>query len=125
MPINAFPKDTSPLFVNFRAKVYRSNKAAKLLITFLISLALPALAQTPDSTFTMKEVTVESKRIMDGIGQMADYHDGVIYAGMKNEVLDIDSLDANKAINNTRQIIGRIPGQTSLRMKWEDSPPTE
>ncbi len=47
---------------------------------------------------------------MDGIGQMKDYEDGIIYAGMKNEVLEIDSLDANKAINNTRQILGRIPG---------------
>ncbi|HQT92488.1 MAG TPA: TonB-dependent receptor, partial [Candidatus Kryptobacter bacterium] len=58
----------------------------------------------------MKGVTVTSTRIMDGIGQMKDYGGGVIYAGMKNEVLEIDSLDANKAINNTRQIIGRIPG---------------
>ena len=47
---------------------------------------------------------------MNGVGQMKDYAGGVIYAGMKNEVLDIDSLDANKAINNTRQILGRIPG---------------
>ena len=63
-----------------------------------------------DSNYIMKEVTVTSYMIMDGIGQMKDYARGVIYAGMKNEVLDIDSLDANKAINNTRQILGRIPG---------------
>jgi Fe(3+) dicitrate transport protein len=63
-----------------------------------------------DSTYIMKEVTITSYRIMDGIGQMKDYAGGVIYAGMKNEVLAIDSLDANKAINNTRQILGRIPG---------------
>jgi Fe(3+) dicitrate transport protein len=58
----------------------------------------------------MNEVTVTSDKIMDGIGQMKDCADGVIYAGMKNEVLEIDSLDANKAVNNTRQILGRIPG---------------
>jgi Fe(3+) dicitrate transport protein len=34
----------------------------------------------------------------------------VIYSGHKSEVLQVDSLDANKALNNTRQIIGRIPG---------------
>jgi Fe(3+) dicitrate transport protein len=67
-------------------------------------------AQTSDSTYVMKEVTVTSYKVMDGMGQMKDYAGGVIYAGMKNEVLEIDSLDANKAINNTRQIIGRIPG---------------
>ena len=76
----------------------------------MLLLESPVLAQVPDSTFTLKEITVESARIMDGIGQMKDYEDGTIYAGMKNEVLEIDSLDANKAINNTRQIIGRIPG---------------
>ena len=47
---------------------------------------------------------------MNGIGRMNDYVNQIIFAGMKNEVLVIDSLDANKAINNTRQIIGRIPG---------------
>jgi len=34
----------------------------------------------------------------------------VIYTGKKTEVIIVDSLDANKAINNTRQILGRIPG---------------
>lgn len=58
----------------------------------------------------MKGITVTSTRALDGIGQMKDFAGGVIYAGMKNEVLEIDSLVANKAINNTRQIIGRIPG---------------
>jgi len=63
-----------------------------------------------DSTYIMKEVTVTSYKVMDGIGQMKDYARGVIYAGIRNEVLDIDSLDANKAVNNTRQILGRVPG---------------
>jgi Fe(3+) dicitrate transport protein len=58
----------------------------------------------------LKEITVTGYRIMNGIGRMNDYHNQIIYAGMKNEVLEIDSLDANKAVNNTRQIIGRIPG---------------
>ncbi|MGZ3866767.1 MAG: TonB-dependent receptor plug domain-containing protein, partial [Bacteroidia bacterium] len=47
---------------------------------------------------------------MNGVGRMNDFANEVIYAGKKTEVLQIDSLDANKAINNTRQIIGRIPG---------------
>jgi len=88
----------------------RPYKAAGCLAIILLSAVSPVLAQTPDSTFVMKGVTVERPRIMDGIGQMKDYQDGIIYAGMKNEVLDVDSLDADKAINNTRQIMGRIPG---------------
>ena len=63
-----------------------------------------------DSTYVMREVLVPGYKSMDGIGQMKDYARGIVYAGMKNEVLEIDSLDANKAINNTRQILGRIPG---------------
>lgn len=41
---------------------------------------------------------------------MPETKDGIIYSAKKNEVILVDSLDANKAINNTRQILGRIPG---------------
>ena len=47
---------------------------------------------------------------MHGTGHMPEVRDGIIYSGKKNEVILVDSLDANKAINNTRQILGRIPG---------------
>ncbi len=67
-------------------------------------------SQTTDSSKILKEVTVTVYRTMNGIGRMKDDDGQIIYAGKKNEVLLIDSLDANKAINNTRQIIGRIPG---------------
>ncbi len=63
-----------------------------------------------DSTYIMDEFIVSGYKAMDGIGQMKDYSGGIIYAGMKNEIMEIDTLDANKAINNTRQILGRIPG---------------
>ncbi|MHB9014386.1 MAG: TonB-dependent receptor family protein, partial [Ignavibacteriaceae bacterium] len=67
------------------------------------------LAQKSDSIFVLKEVIVTGNHL-NGIGWLNDYSGQTIYAGMKNEVLYIDSLEANKAINNTRQIIGRIPG---------------
>ena len=83
-----------------------------LLVLFILTIPHFSLAQfsTADSTYVMGEVLVPAYKSMDGIGQMKDYSRGIIYAGMKNEVLEIDSLDANKAINNTRQILGRIPG---------------
>ena len=34
----------------------------------------------------------------------------IAHKELANEVILVDSLDANKAINNTRQILGRIPG---------------
>jgi len=58
----------------------------------------------------LKEVTVTGIKTVRGTGHMPEVRDGIIYAGKKNEVIVVDSLDANKAINNTRQILGRIPG---------------
>ena len=68
--------------------------------------------QTKDTTkiILLKEVSVTGIRTVRGTGHMPEVKDGIIYAGKKNEVILVDSLDANKAINNTRQILGRIPG---------------
>ncbi len=74
------------------------------------SLSSFLFAQKIDSTHVLQEITITTYKEMNGIGRMNDYADGIIYAGKKNEVLQIDNLEANKAINNTRQIIGRIPG---------------
>jgi Fe(3+) dicitrate transport protein len=84
----------------------------KQIITPLILFVATTFckAQSLDSTLVLKEVVITSYKAMNGIGRMKDNDGQIIYAGKKNEVLVIDSLDANKAINNTRQIIGRIPG---------------
>ena len=58
---------------------------------------------------SLKEIIVPFKTV-NGTGHMPELKNGIIYAGKKNEVILVDSLDANKAINNTRQILGRIPG---------------
>jgi len=61
-------------------------------------------------TISLKEIIVNGIKTVRGTGHMPEVKNGIIYAGKKNEVILIDSLDANKAINNTRQILGRIPG---------------
>ncbi|MEX6690899.1 TonB-dependent receptor plug domain-containing protein [Danxiaibacter flavus] len=58
----------------------------------------------------LKEVNISTIRTVRGTGHMPEMKECVIYAGKKNEVIVVDSLDANKAVNNTRQILGRIPG---------------
>ncbi|MBC7686921.1 MAG: TonB-dependent receptor [Aquabacterium sp.] len=63
-----------------------------------------------DSAKILKGVTVTGYKTVNGVGHFLEFKDGIIYAGKKNEVILVDSLDANKAINNTRQILGRIPG---------------
>ena len=44
------------------------------------------------------------------MGHLNEVHDGVIYSGQKNEVLILDSMDANTAQDNPRQVLGRVPG---------------
>ena len=44
------------------------------------------------------------------MGHLDEVHDGIIYSGQKNEVLILDSLDANTAQDNPRQVLGRVPG---------------
>ncbi len=76
-------------------------------------LPIIAAAQRPaDSSkiHYLKDVRIRGFRTVRGTGHMPEESDGVIYAGKKSEVIIVDSLDANKAINNTRQILGRIPG---------------
>lgn len=58
----------------------------------------------------LDEIEIVSYKAMNGIGRINKDYNGVIYTGKKNEVLEIDTLESNKAINNTRQIIGRVPG---------------
>jgi Fe(3+) dicitrate transport protein len=82
----------------------------KLFTLALFVSSIICKSQTIDSMRMLEEVSITAYKTMNGIGRMKDTDGQVIYAGKKNEVLVIDSLDANKAINNTRQIIGRIPG---------------
>lgn len=80
----------------------------------LLMLPLAAMTQQPTADSLndsyLEKVIVTGIKNIRGIGRMPEVKDGIIYAGKKNEVILVDSLDANKAINNTRQILGRIPG---------------
>lgn len=83
------------------------------LISFSsILVPLVGMAQTKDTSgiISMREVLVIGYKAMNGIGHFNEVNGQVIYAGKKTEVIEVDSIDANKAINNTRQILGRVPG---------------
>ncbi|MDE3184064.1 MAG: TonB-dependent receptor [Bacteroidota bacterium] len=84
----------------------------KIIVVAAISLLLfsKGMAQHKDSVKTLKEIIVKGYKTVNGVGHLLESEDGIIYAGKKTEVIVVDSLDANKAINNTRQILGRIPG---------------
>ncbi|HSN09915.1 MAG TPA: TonB-dependent receptor plug domain-containing protein, partial [Hanamia sp.] len=84
----------------------------KRIVVAAISLLLfsKGMAQHKDSVKTLKEIIVKGYKAVNGVGHLLESEDGIIYAGKKTEVIVVDSLDANKTINNTRQILGRIPG---------------
>ena len=79
-----------------------------LPFVFILS-SVAAIAQKTD-TVSLRSVQIKGYKTMNGIGHINEYSGQVVFSGKKNEVLTIDSLDANKAVNNTRQIIGRVPG---------------
>ncbi len=86
-------------------------KGSIILSAFLFPITMFA-QQSGDTSKTvyLKDVIVTGIKTIRGTGHMPEVKDGIIYSGKKNEVILVDSLDANKAINNTRQVLGRIPG---------------
>ncbi len=86
------------------------KKSIFLIIIFLPVGIFAQQIKSPADTISLKEIIVNKIKTVRGTGHMPEEKDGIIYAGKKNEVILVDSLDANKAINNTRQILGRIPG---------------
>lgn len=85
-------------------------KFNKIIFTLIAFAGLQTLKAQDNNTKQLKEVIVKGFKTVNGIGHLTDSKDGIIYAGKKSEIILVDSLDANKAINNTRQILGRIPG---------------
>jgi Fe(3+) dicitrate transport protein len=85
-----------------------------LILFAFLPLALFGQKKDSMKTIRLKEIIVNKIKTVRGTGHMPDVKDGIIYASKKNEVILVDSLDANKAINNTRQILGRIPGLNIL-----------
>ncbi len=81
-----------------------------VLSIIILQLSITVNAQISDSAKTLKEIIVPRYKTVNGVGHLLGSQDAIIYTGKKTEVIIVDSLDANKAINNTRQILGRIPG---------------
>ena len=85
-------------------------KRLLLVVALFTSTITFAQSTKKDTIKNLSPVVIKGYKTLNGIGHFLDEKDGIIYAGKKTEIIVIDSLDANKAINNTRQILGRIPG---------------
>lgn len=86
----------------------------KKFCALLIFCSSAAYAQKSDTTKTrsinLKEVTITDVRAITGMGYLGEQSCHNIYSGKKTEVILLDSLDANTAQNNPRQVLGRVPG---------------
>src|SRR5579863_4935118 len=58
----------------------------------------------------LSEISITGVHSIKGLGHLKDEGNCLIYAGKKTEVLLLDSIDANTAQNNPRQLLGRLPG---------------
>lgn len=85
-------------------------KQLSILFPFLAIYTTCLGQQADTASIPMKEVNVRGFKTITGMGHMSEVHDGIIYSGQKNEVLLTDSLDANTAQDNPRQVLGRVPG---------------
>jgi Fe(3+) dicitrate transport protein len=59
---------------------------------------------------TLQEVEVNGTRGTDRVTYLQDVEGVGVYSGKKTEVINPDRTDANLALNNTRQVLARVPG---------------
>ena len=63
-----------------------------------------------EEEYLLSEFSISASRGILGQGNMPEVSDFQINAGKKNEVIKLAEIDANLAMNNSRQIFGRTPG---------------
>ncbi|MDG1278175.1 MAG: TonB-dependent receptor [Algoriphagus sp.] len=63
-----------------------------------------------DDDIWLESFELMASRGMNGQGRLPEVEDFRINAGRKNEVIRLGEIDANLAMNNSRQIFGRTPG---------------
>jgi len=67
------------------------------------------------STFEIPSIEVYGESIFTNIARLPEIVGTNIYSGKKNEVLLLDSMNADLALNRARDVFARVPGITS----WE------
>ncbi|TFV94548.1 TonB-dependent receptor [Algoriphagus kandeliae] len=63
-----------------------------------------------EDEYLLSEFSISASRGILGQGRLPEVSDFQINAGKKNEVIRIAEIDANLAMNNSRQVFGRTPG---------------
>ncbi len=69
-------------------------------------------SQKRDTTkvYNAKEVIIDGYSSLGGVERMPDVKNGIIYAGKKTEVIQLDKILADVSTNNARQVFAKVPG---------------
>lgn len=86
-----------------------------VLMVIASSIIFQAQAQEKVDSLSKRNITLNEVRVTDvraikGMGYLGESSNHINFSGKKTEVILLDSLDANTAQNNPRQVLGRIPG---------------
>lgn len=63
-----------------------------------------------EAIYELNGVHIVASKGVQGTEHMAEVEGLTINAGKKNEIIKISNIDANLAMNNSRQVFGRLPG---------------
>jgi Fe(3+) dicitrate transport protein len=66
--------------------------------------------EVEDAVYKLSDLVVRASKGIPGNEHLAEIEGYSIYATKKNELIKLQNLDANLAMNNSRQIYGRTPG---------------
>lgn len=91
----------------------------RFIVGSLLALPFTAFTQGPVLKDTVKLKTVyigDAQGVFKGISRLEDVDGVYLYAGKKTELIDMQRVDANIAVNNTRQSFAKVPGL----MIWEN-----
>ena len=77
-----------------------------------ISIYQEFFTQNLDSskTISLDEIQIFERTTKNDIKRLSEVEGTLIYSGKKNEVINLNSLDADFSINNTRQLFSKVPG---------------
>ena len=85
-------------------------KAKEIIISLGENEVKTVNFELEDETYTLKDIQVVASRGVRGNEHLAEIDGYTINASKKNEVIKLDHINANLAMNNSRQIFSRTPG---------------
>jgi Fe(3+) dicitrate transport protein len=82
----------------------------RLFFVLYVCVASLASSQNADSLETMGLPEISIKFVRENIAKLPKTDNGFLWSGKKNEVVNLQNLDANIAEKNPRQIFATVPG---------------